>query len=851
MEINNLNAINLNQNEENMISLKDDYTCKLDWKFHQIVYLSNIFQSTLAIEPFSAIDLELSLKSPEIDSLCLNLLFKLLMKKAMFKPNAKVNDLESRIKLHELLCKKLIFFYKIYARSLVSYHNQPFTQNLIDKDLLSFDENNTFKIRKAENYYGEINFEQDLKKSMIMNLFRCLKGKNPIIDYIKYQESMIQPMQLSQNKIIIPFTRDTAEIKNDDEDDLKSFKSESSLSNKQDIKNEANDSESEENENDNFNLINQNVINPELSIREQVINVNIKEDTEGLTFFSDFSLKDKVEILYFFFIYSIEFSGRSHYFKQDLLNINNQQITKIDQITGQPIVEIIPSDQFQIKYLGKDKENNKYYTIPCNRTCAIMKRNLEIETPNEISHSSYQEIERFLDNINKQIANPTEQSKRKVTQKQEVNCLIELSTNIKDNLLSFKEFEEEDKRKESTFNKKLFLNKNSALPNKEYMLMNISEHVTTRRQLNKLTESTVIQPFNSNKVKQQKELTIDDIKLIKIEQQKQERERRIQERNKLIEEGPKGRLGRKRDRKSYDEDDEDEYNSKNYDDLEEYEPRVKESNRIKILRDDYIDNDKDQELEEQDFFDDDLPDTGEIVMDCYLIYRYQLNQIELEGNWGIANNQMNEKLSYLFNKSNEKHRILLNKSEVIDLTQPTKTIQTGIENVKRNNIFYTSKDLENMISINLCAANIHEILLLNNQRIISEVLKFLSNEYSGYFVYFSKTIEDKFTLKLTLTDSLVIITGEGTNILGNFKLNGYMNLFRDKDELMRNNNLEDNFIRLGKVKLNKQYVVFNPNENYRVLKSFTHRKKVNEITGEEELDEDAYQDNYEEEQSLF
>ena len=444
-----------------------------------------------------------------------------------------------------------------------------------------------------------------------------------------------------------------------------------------------------------------------------------------------------------------------------------------------------------------------YYTIPINKSCVIFKRNLVKEEENEVCYKTYQDIENFLEAINTQIQECT---KRKT--KQKTDPLIELSTNIKDNLLLFKDFEEEEKKKETTFNKKQFLVKNSTVPNKEYMLMNLSEHVTTRRQLNKLTESSNVQQFSFKPVKQQKELTYDDLKQMKIEQQRQERERRMYERNKILEEGPVSssqRLGRKRERISYDEH---EHNGENYSVYDE------ENKHISY----------DDDINEEEFNNNvnNPTDNGEIVMECFLIYRYQLNQIELEGQWGIANSNTTEKLSYLFCKSNERQRILLSKDDMSNGTSKQLTEQPV---KKKEQIFYTTKDLENMFPIDICAANLHELLLINHPKIVSEILKFLSNDYMGYFVYFSKTIEDRFSLKLSLENSLVTIVGEGDNMLGHFMLNGYMNLFRDKEELLRNNNLEDNYIKLGKIKLTKQYVVFNPNENYRVMKSYTHRKK--------------------------
>lgn len=170
-----MNILNQTNEEQSQIpSIQQTYSLKSDWKFHQIVFLSNSFSNTLSIEPFSAVELELSLKNPDSDPLSINLLNTLLMKKGVFKPNVKVIDQESRYKLHCLLCKKLIYFYKIYARSICFKHSRPFTESLIRFDLETWRNTGKFEIFNGEDYYYDINYESDLKKLMIIELFRCL-----------------------------------------------------------------------------------------------------------------------------------------------------------------------------------------------------------------------------------------------------------------------------------------------------------------------------------------------------------------------------------------------------------------------------------------------------------------------------------------------------------------------------------------------------------------------------------------------------------------------------------------------------------------------------------------------------
>ena len=60
-------------------------------------------------------------------------------------------------------------------------------------------------------------------------------------------------------------------------------------------------------------------------------------------------------------------------------------------------------------------------------------------------------------------------------------------------------------------------------------------------------------------------------------------------------------------------------------------------------------------------------------------------------------------------------------------------------------------------------------------------MEFLTGDYSGYFMYYSKIIEDRFKMNLDIQDSLMKVFGEVTNSLGNFNLYGYMNFLRNKD----------------------------------------------------------------------
>ena len=80
---------------------------------------------------------------------------------------------------------------------------------------------------------------------------------------------------------------------------------------------------------------------------------------------------------------------------------------------------------------------------------------------------------------------------------------------------------------------------------------------------------------------------------------------------------------------------------------------------------------------------------------------------------------------------------------------------------------YISNDNEYFI-LNLCNANIFEVLLIPNQNLFNHILIILTGEYHGFFVYFSKTIEDWFYLNYTFEDNKVRVNGNGNNNLGEF-----------------------------------------------------------------------------------
>jgi len=199
----------------------------------------------------------------------------------------------------------------------------------------------------------------------------------------------------------------------------------------------------------------------------------------------------------------------------------------------------------------------------------------------------------------------------------------------------------------------------------------------------------------------------------------------------------------------------------------------------------------------------------DVIMNGLLHYRYNLDQIELEGNWSMNNDMSRERFSYLFLRKNDKLSCSIKKEEIEFNSKNEETSLSG----------------KDEFVVNVCSANLFEIIPIQHPSVFKVLLQYISGEYHGFFMYYEKTIEDRFVINFSLEDSQVRITGEGTNNLGNFNLIGYLNFFRSKDDILMKNDVESEVVVLGEFKMSKIYNAFNPNENFRVIKSFQHRKK--------------------------
>ena len=805
--------------EEKKEPEEEQYDLNKDYNFLTILQFVNLFHKVLNLSPISSTELEFSLLHTDIDPLCCNVLSKLLQKKEQHRPtkqnkekekekdgnitesnnnliekpsnnitqkekdiNNAIFTTENLIQLNEELLKKLNYFYKIYVRYLKKIYNITESSKLIDmikndtetynntkyeEDFYSFTKSNL-----SSKYYEDC----DIKTELIVKLFRDLNGEHPLRNINTNQELEI----LMSNK------------------------------------------DNEKNNNNNFQSTTEVIDINNNSIISEENNSNIKT-------FESLKTKQKVILLTFFCNYCMSFSGRQPLYLEEIMSNTEENFVNNKKI--------LP--------LFFDKDSFNYYIFPLNKDCRIYKEKIEswhiaksIKESFDIKIKNYSQLEKLLEEEKDQ-------------------NIVKI---LKDKLLEFKANDEEEQKKINANMKKeemhlkakklREMNKNCSevdkYKNTDYFLMSMSNHMMTRRQLNQITQLSQVSTrnkFNSLILKEKpKELTEEEKHKLKIQKEKLEREKRMEKRNRMIEKMQKeeeyklahpeeaqkllnNKKKREKEKKKkkrhswsdeeseYDEDEYEEELMENYDESDSDKRKKKRSLKNIVLSDDDDDigenmyqpkkkkirntNENTNEVTEEND-----NTNSDIINDGYLIYRYCSNQIELEGNWYVANDpSWKERISYLFSGS-----------------QKTKPISLSIENTEAN--------------INMCSANLVECIQLDI--LFNNCLEFLTGDYSGYFVYYSKTIEERFNIKLEIEDSLVKISGTGNNSLGNFNLTGYFNFFRNKEVIKEKNNIEDQVIKIAEFKINKSYTMFNPTENEKVIKSYNHRRKKNDNLEEEE-----------------
>ncbi len=822
-EVNKENIEEVKKEEEKEEKEEEEkYDLNKDYNFLSILQFINLFHKVLGLSPISSTELEFSLLHTDIDPLCCNVLSKLLQKKEQHRPtkqnkekdkdgnftesnnnliekssnnitqkdkeiNNAIFNQENLIQLNEELLKKINYFYKIYIRYLKKIYNITDSTKLLDmikEDTEIYNstkyENDFYSFTKfnlSNKYYDDC----DIKTELIVKLFRDLNGEHPLRNINTSQELEI----LMSNK--------------DNEKNNQNYQSTTEI----------------------IDINNNSVIS--------------EENNTGVKTFESLKTKQKVILLMFFCNYCMSFSGRQPLYLEEIMSNTEENFV----------------DNKKILPLFFDKNSYNYYIFPLNKDCRIYKEKIE----------SWQVSKSIKESFDIRIKNYSELEK--LLEEEKDQNIVKI---LKDKLLEFKANDEEEQKKINANMKKeeIYLkakklremNKNCSevekYKNTDYLLMSMSNHMMTRRQLNQITQLSQVSTrnkFNSLILKEKpKELTEEEKHQMKVEKEKLERDKRMEKRNqryekmqrekeyelnhpeeaqKLLNKKKNREKERKKNKKRHSwSDEESEYEDNEFEEelLENYDNSDSEKKTKKkrgngslkniVLSDDdedigenmyqpkkkkakNINNESTDNLQQ-----DSNENKSEIINDGYLIYRYSSNQIELDGNWYVANDpSWKERISYLFSGS-----------------QKTKEIKLNIENTD--------------ININMCSANLVECIQLDI--LFQNCLEFLNGDYTGYFIYYSKTIEERFNINLDIQDSLVKISGTGNNSLGNFELNGYFNFFRNKDIIKEKNSVEDQVIKIAEFKINKNYTLFNPTENEKVIKSYNHRRKKNDVIEEGE-----------------
>lgn len=153
-----------------------------------------------------------------------------------------------------------------------------------------------------------------------------------------------------------------------------------------------------------------------------------------------------------------------------------------------------------------------------------------------------------------------------------------------------------------------------------------------------------------------------------------------------------------------------------------------------------------------------------------LIYRYSLDQIELEGFWSLNNELTREKFSYLFIKKCDKVTCPIKIEEI----EQANLNNEKINNEYNNNYFDNGDNFDNEVfnqklnenyiykdeyHLSICSANLYEALTISHPLVFNCITNYLTGEYHGFFVYYDKTIEDRFYINFDYDDNQVRING--------------------------------------------------------------------------------------------
>ena len=463
------------KNEEN----NDKYDLNKDYKFLSILQFVNLFHELLNLEPISTNELEFSLNHPEIEPLCLNILSKLLMKKENMR-SSKLN--------------------KEQNKSITNLNEAPSNNNSNLNNEQKNTLNNLNNIPKEKNAFSEneINKLNGILFKKINFFYKT---------YIRYLRRVYNMTDLSN----------IFEIIKTDIDNFKNRADPFSLT-----KDNLNDKCYNDLDIKTMLIVNffrelggnnpLHTISSQIMMEKMLSNKEVDfNDESDYVSFSELSIENKVNFLYFFCNYCMTFSGRTQIFK-DEINKNKDENFILNK---------------RINPLFSDKLGNDYYIFPINKDCRVYIDKINVENPIEDNLENniknYEELEQFLE---KETNN---QLKKKINEH-----LLEFKNNDKEE----KEKQKEFLRKEEMFEKaKILREMKQNEMNEKYqsndILMNIYNGVITRNQLNKITK---LNQYDRNKTEQKpKELTEEEKRRLKIEKENYEREKRMEKRNRIQE----------------------------------------------------------------------------------------------------------------------------------------------------------------------------------------------------------------------------------------------------------------------------------------------------------------------------
>ncbi|MCQ2817823.1 MAG: hypothetical protein MJ252_11210 [archaeon] len=523
------------EEKENNFNIKDN------WKFASVLQFINLFHQSLQIENISTYELEFSILHTDIDPLCANVLSKLIMKKELHRPNAKTNNLEqnNQNQNNQNIGTNI-------NNSVIPNNTQSLLNNTINPSMnQNINQNNTqVDIPKLnDSLVKKLNF---FYKTYIRHLKKTynLPDLSTIFDIIKKDIE-----EYNKESEIFSLTFDNVNNKYYSDMDVKSYLI-INFFRELEGKNPLQEIKSVE-EMTQF-LSNNPTINQEIEEGEHISFINL-------------SPKQKIEFLYFFMKYAITISGRAPIFKEEFQKSKDDYFLKNKKIY--PI------------YI--DKFENNYFYLPSNKDCRIYKEKKGKGSSLFPSNEEFQCVITKYENLEKIL----EKESQSAFSKKIKESLEEIKTND----------EEEKKKKDSLLRKQEMFEKAKKLSQmntsaiteiekynrNEFLLMNISNHVTTRHQLSQITKTAIQEPEGTIKIIKPHELTEEEKHRLKVERENLEREKRMEKRNKIQED--------MMNKDKLKEEKEEKFNNRKRNRDSEYNPEENKAGKRKIKKKKYAD----------------------------------------------------------------------------------------------------------------------------------------------------------------------------------------------------------------------------------------------------------------------